>query len=94
MIEQKNIDVLEEHLPYELDMLEEALRAWATSSKSAGESSSTWFTRMSAIEAFWVHARTLHEFFTRSANTEGRTACANDFTEKQMDFDFEELGKK
>lgn len=30
-LEQKHIDVLREHLPYELNMLDEALLAWTSS---------------------------------------------------------------
>jgi hypothetical protein len=85
-LEQKHIDVLREHLPYELEMLHEAMLAWA--------SSTDWFRQMSAIEVFWVKARTLHEFFTRDAQAEGRTACANDFTTQQIRYDFKELGNR
>lgn len=46
---------------------------------------------MSAIEIFWVKARTLHEFFARDAQAEGRTACANDFTAQPIQYDFKEL---
>jgi hypothetical protein len=94
MVEQRHVDVLEEHLPYELDMLEVALIAWGNLKQEQNESRDAWFSRMSAIEAFWVHARTIYEFFTRSTNAEGRTACANDFTLKQIAYDLGELGSK
>jgi len=40
-----------------------------------------------AIEALWIHARCLLEFFWRVSQTEGRTSCAQDFTRKQLEYD-------
>jgi len=83
--------MLKEHLPYELNMLEQALLAWSRHEHMEDESPEYWFARMSAIEAFWTQARNIREFFTLSGD-EGRTARAKDFTVKPMDYDFEELG--
>jgi hypothetical protein len=91
-LEQKHIDVLREHLPYELNMLDEALLAWTSFQKP--RTMAQWFAQMSAIEMFWVKTRTLHEFFTRNAQAEGRTACANDFTAQPIQYDFGELGNR
>ncbi|MBR1210243.1 hypothetical protein [Bradyrhizobium sp. JYMT SZCCT0180] len=44
-------DILHEYLGYEIDMVAGALEAIA-----AGHP--VWFRRMSAVEAFWLHART------------------------------------
>jgi hypothetical protein len=91
-LEQKHIDVLREHLPYELNMLDQALLAWKSSQEP--HSMAEWFAQMSAIEMFWVKARTLREFFVRTAHTEGRTACANDFTTEPIQYDFHELSSR
>lgn len=77
-LNQDDIAILEEHLPYELDMLVEALASWGSLPARADESRSDWFRRMSAIEVFWVHARNLEEFF-EDRQAEGRTAAASHF---------------
>jgi hypothetical protein len=78
-LEQKEIAVLEEHLPYELDMLEESLIAWSLLQGSQDDKNKQdWLRRMSVIEAFWVHARVLQEFFAKESA--GRAAVADDFT--------------
>jgi hypothetical protein len=68
VLEQKEIAVLEEHLPYELDMLEESLIAWSLLQGSQDDKNKQdWLRRMSVIEAFWVHARVLQEFFAKES---------------------------
>src|SRR5262245_27276661 len=84
-LEQKHIDVLQEHLPYELNMLDQALLAWRIFPRPRDRAE--WFAQMSAIEMFWVRARTLHEFFTRDYGPDSRTACANHFTAQPIDYD-------
>jgi hypothetical protein len=88
-LSQDQIDVLEEHLPYELNALEAGLAAWA-SSASDDRDRQYWFRRISAIEAFWVHARILHEFFTK---TEVRAASANHFTKSRRDYEIPDVDK-
>ncbi|MGA8155123.1 MAG: hypothetical protein WB822_02700 [Rhodoplanes sp.] len=87
-LEQEHKDVLEEHLPYELDMLEEALSRWGSLPKEPD-----FFRRNSTIETFWVHARNIHEFF-QNKQTNGRTAAANKFTTKSIYYEFKEFGNK
>jgi len=91
-VEQKHIDVLREHLPYELSMLDQALAAWRIFQKP--RDLAEWFTQMSAIEMFWVRPRTLHEFFTKDYGSDSRTACANHFTAQPVDYDLRELGNR
>jgi hypothetical protein len=72
-----------EHLPYELDMFEQAAAfIMSPENKNLGPDLSDWFRRMSALEAFWIHARNLEEFFTQNAPSpdgELSTASAKDF---------------
>ena len=75
-LSQEHIAILKEHLPYEIDMLEEALIAWSANPSRAGETKQQWFRGMSALEAFWVHARNLAEFF-EDRKGESRTAAAS-----------------
>jgi hypothetical protein len=76
---RERIAILEEHLPYELDVLDEALIAWCDNPKRDNETKQQWFRRMSAIEAFWVHARNLEEFF-EDRQGDSRTAAASHFS--------------
>jgi hypothetical protein len=76
---RERIAILEEHLPYELDALDEALIAWRDIPKRDNETKQQWFRRMSAIEAFWVHARNLEEFF-EDRQGDSRTAAASHFS--------------
>ena len=73
-LERDKIDILVKHLPYELDMLEQALVTW----RDAQNDPENTYTKNSAIETFWLHARSLADFF-RNAKT-GRTATASHFT--------------
>lgn len=72
-------DILHEHLGYEIDMVASAIAAIA-----AGDAD--WFRRMCAIEAFWLHARTLLEFF-EDRTAPSRTAAAQHFTDKPIEFE-------
>ncbi|WP_156380805.1 hypothetical protein [Pseudolabrys sp. Root1462] len=85
-LDQAQIDVLEEHLPYELDMLEGSLGAWAGSDR---ETRGQWVARMAPIEAFWVHARILWEFFCKSTTT---AASADHFTTTRLTYDIPDIG--
>jgi hypothetical protein len=72
-----------EHLPYELAMLDAATDFLSADVKD-DPSRLGWFRRQSAIEAFWVHARLLIEFFKQPANSDGsgHHASAQDFAPK------------
>src|SRR4051812_15785969 len=92
-IETRHYDMLVEHLPYEIDMLRAAY-AFLTCAerpkvKEAIKENTALVTFISnaTIEAFWVHARSLLEFFRREAQAEGRTASANDFTNGPLHYD-------
>jgi hypothetical protein len=75
--------LFKEHLPYELTMLDAATH-FLSSDVSDDRSRLGWFRRQSAIEAFWMHARLLEEFFTQPANRDGsgHHASAKDFAPK------------
>lgn len=73
-LERDKIFILVKHLPYELDMLEQALVTWRETQNDPENT----YTKNSAIETFWLHARSLADFF-RNAKT-GRTATASHFT--------------
>jgi hypothetical protein len=78
--------VFEEHLPYELDMFDEAAK-FIMSKEFAKldrkNNKNDWFRANAAIEAFWTHARTLQEFFNQPKNPEpmlgAHHASAKDF---------------
>jgi len=76
---QVEIDMLNEHLPYELDMLEGAF-VFLHHDKHAEDRKNV-IVKNAMIEAFWTHARNLLEFLTR-APIGGPTgvAAACDFT--------------
>ena len=61
---QRQHELFTEHLPYELAMLD-AATDFLSSEVREDRTREGWFRRQSAIEAFWVHARLLIEFFTR-----------------------------
>jgi hypothetical protein len=68
---KRQCDLFEEHLPYELSMLDEATD-FLSSTRQVNDDPTTrqdWFRRQSAIEAFWVHARLLIEFFEKKTRT-------------------------
>jgi hypothetical protein len=65
--------LFEEHLPYELDMFEEAakfLMSKEFANLNRKNNKDDWFRANAAIEAFWTHARTLEKFFTQRKNPE------------------------
>lgn len=64
---QRQLELFTEHLPYELAMLD-AATDFLSRPVSEDRSREGWFRRQSAIEAFWVHARLLEEFFTQTRN--------------------------
>jgi hypothetical protein len=79
-------NLFEEHLPYELDMFEEAakfLMSGAFAKLDRNNSKDDWFRANAAVEAFWTHARTLKEFLTHRKNPEpvqdAHHASAQDF---------------
>jgi hypothetical protein len=78
--------VLDDALPYELDMLDAAVRYMQTDEFSQLTTPKTeieWLTCNATIEAFWTHARCLIEFFSRRKNQNftASAASAMDFTE-------------
>jgi hypothetical protein len=87
--------LLEEHLPYELDMLE-----WSFAvlhDVRLEEQRKTQAARNAAVECFWTHARNLYEFMTRKRNrTFQGVASAEDFVDGDFwpDLPFNELDKK
>jgi hypothetical protein len=64
---RRQFELFTEHLPYELAMLD-AATDFLSRSVSEDPSREGWFRRQSGIEAFWVHARLLIEFFTQPRN--------------------------
>jgi hypothetical protein len=64
---QRQLELFTEHLPYELAMLD-AATDFLSRPMSEDRSREGWFRRQSGIEAFWVHARLLVEFFTQTRN--------------------------
>jgi hypothetical protein len=67
VIEAINIEILREHLPYELDMFDGATEYFQSPEfAAAAHSQENWFKRNAAVEAFWTHARNLVEFLKRS----------------------------
>ena len=78
--------VLDDALPYELDMLDAAVRYMQTDEFSKLTTPKTeieWLTCNATIEAFWTHAHCLMEFFSRRKNLDftASAASAMDFTE-------------
>ena len=84
--DQDQIDVLKEHLPYELDMLELAFILLPLETDV--------FRRNSLLETFWLHARNLLEFFKKSKPKHARTAWANHFTQHPVEYDLKDFGDK
>ncbi|MGE0036768.1 MAG: hypothetical protein AB7S93_14110 [Xanthobacteraceae bacterium] len=99
-MERAEIDLLKEHLPYELDMLDNAV-CFMNSPEFAklGESSDKLdqFKKNAAIESFWTHARNLIEFLSRdkSPDLNVSSASARDFAEGyRSNLDLESVSKK
>jgi hypothetical protein len=81
---QKVKIVLSDALPYELSMLEAAVRYMQEDSFHALKVDNNYvdaFIRNATIETFWTHVRCLIEFFNRkNDNYEASSAGARDFT--------------
>jgi hypothetical protein len=79
----EQIDVLTTHLPYELDQLD-------ASYIYAGRPVSDQQDRLGqliAIDCFYLHARSLIEFYARRpSQRDSRTAAAWEFTETPLDY--------
>ena len=78
--------VLDDALPYELAMLDAAVRYMQTDEFSKLTKPKTeieWLTCNATIESFWTHARCVIEFFSRRKNQDftATAASAMDFTE-------------
>ena len=78
--------VLDDALPYELDMFDAAVHYMQTDEFSKLTRPTTeieWLTCNAIIECFWTHARCLIEFFSRRKNQDftASAASAMDFTE-------------
>ena len=78
--------VLDDALPYELDMLDAAARYMQTdefSEFTAPKTEIEWLSCNAIVESFWTHARCLMEFFSRRKNQDlsATAASAMDFTE-------------
>lgn len=77
--------VLNEHLPYELDMLRVTYNF--IHSPEFAEQRAPDFLRYAAMVSFWTHARSLNEFFTRVRNKTFESVCsARDFTDGKATF--------
>jgi hypothetical protein len=78
--------LLVEHLPYELDMLQHALKFILSDRFTDNPSNKV--LRNFTIVAFWTHARNLDEFIAGERNKEisGKTAAARDFTVDEAPF--------
>jgi hypothetical protein len=81
-LNDKEQELLEVHLSYELDILDYAFVIAATKAEGAEES----LHRLMAMDAFYIHARNLIEFF-HGSSVDGRTAVARRFT-KEGDFNY------
>ena len=91
MVEPNRVDmerakiVLDDALPYELDMLDAAVRYMQKDefSKLTPKTEVEWLTCNTIIESFWTHARCLMDFFSRRKNQDftASAASAMDFTE-------------
>jgi hypothetical protein len=78
--------VLDDALPYELDMFDAAARYMQTDEFSKLTTAKTeieWLSCNAIIESFWTHARCLMDFFSRRKNQDftASAASAMDFTE-------------
>jgi hypothetical protein len=67
------INIVRQHLPYEIDMLEYTFRELALPSRDQGKVNVL-------IECFCLHARNLIDFFWKDEPLSGSMACATHFT--------------
>jgi hypothetical protein len=72
MNKQEKVDILEEHLPYEIMMLRYAFDQLQTLERG--------LLANAFIETYCLHARNLIDFFWADASPKGRTPTANHFT--------------
>jgi hypothetical protein len=82
--------VLEEHLPYELNMLQAAYEF--LHKDDYADYRNVAFLKNAAIECFWMHARNLLDFLRQPKNTSHDakgSVSAKDFTSK---FDYQGIG--
>jgi hypothetical protein len=81
MPDQILMDIIEEHLPYEIDMLRHTYRQLSVVSKvdPAHETNEQRANRCALIESFCVHARSLIDFF--ADDKKGTDAVACEFTD-------------
>jgi hypothetical protein len=92
-LQSHHIEMLTEHLPYEINMMNCAFTFIISDGPSRvtnaiiQEAEFTTFLRNLAVESFWIHARSLLEFFWRHSHVEGRTSSANDFTCAELNYD-------
>ena len=82
-METDKTKILEEHLPYEHRMLEHAYAFLTSDSYTAMRED--WFLRNAVINAFWMHARNLIEFYR---NAKDVSASASDYTKTRLDPEF------
>jgi len=81
ILDEDERDVIHEHLPYELYMLENSLKTWNDCVRR-GERG---FERGLAFENFWLHARNLIDFFSKPEG--GSDVVASTFIkDKHLDF--------
>jgi hypothetical protein len=81
MVDPTQTTALTQHLPYELDMLEETF-VRLNSDKFSDQRKDV-ITKNAWIEAFWTHASNLVEFLNQPpGNGMSGTVSARDFTEK------------
>ena len=89
--EQKAVDMLSEHLPYEIDMFE---FAYSRLCSNFPDTPAGRFEKNSLIECFWLHARNLNEFLTAPPKNDFKkgVASARDFAPQfQSDKQLEQL---
>lgn len=82
VLESRHISVLQEHLPYEIDMLDACVQFLANSSCSDSD-----FTKNVMIECFFLHARNLLDFFLRMSMDQNAVAAMH-FTKDKVYYEF------
>lgn len=86
-LQAERIAILKTHLPYELDQLD---AAYVFAGRPA-EAQEGLLLRLMAIDCFYLHARSLIEFYgRRPTKTDGRTAAAWEFTNDPIDYPSDE----
>jgi hypothetical protein len=82
VVDQILVEIIDKHLPYEIDMLRSTYRQLesADNSASAAETPEQKAFRNAPIESFCVHARSLINFFANHRNVP-TDAIAGDFTD-------------